>query len=188
MSYIPILFKAPRLTDFTPFNAGITPTQTSYGFNFTETTNSANHNVRGLTQVFDSTSVTTKLILNNTTFITGGSNYLAGPGWTDGTGIVVVDLLPDNSGNTQIEIRKFLDATTYDSSYFSVIINNYGNEIWIRLQNDSGNRNTYISLDGVNFVLIHSVSDTDFITATDWGMFVDAFDADMNVTFQGWNK
>ncbi len=40
-----------------------------------------------------------------------------------------------------------------------------GNGMCFRLQSTTSQRNIYVSTDGINFVLVHTVSDIDFLTA-----------------------
>jgi hypothetical protein len=40
-----------------------------------------------------------------------------------------------------------------------------GNGLYFRLQDQNSQRNVYISTDGINFALVHTVSDSDFLNA-----------------------
>jgi len=75
-----------------------------------------------------------------------------------------------------ITIDKFTNPTTYSgASYITVIrgCGQIGNCIWFKIQDNGVNRISSLSFDGVNFIQIHSVVRTDFLTADRVGFYLD---------------
>lgn len=65
-----------------------------------------------------------------------------------------------------LNIRKFTNPTTFSADYLNFDSNGHDNHIiWLRIADDGVNRITSISADGYNFIVLHSVTRTDFLTA-----------------------
>jgi hypothetical protein len=74
-----------------------------------------------------------------------------------------------------ITIDKFTNETTYSGAGY---VSNLGLDAnapmrWIRLKDDNTNRTVSLSADGVNWIVIHSVGRTDYLTADQAGFFAD---------------
>jgi hypothetical protein len=72
-------------------------------------------------------------------------------------------------------VNKWTNETTYSGEYITVTKYNTG-LIWHRYVDDGTNRKFYISQDGRNFILIHSVGRTDFATCDEIGWYSNAYD------------
>lgn len=84
------------------------------------------------------------------------------------------------ASNWKIESYKFTNATTYaGSTYFSYNYMPYGGLIWLRIGDDGADRKTWVSQDGQNWVLVHSVTRTDHLTADEIGIAVDCNNASL---------
>lgn len=79
----------------------------------------------------------------------------------------------------KLQALKYTDTGTYNSLYQEVAYQPVGDAIWLRAADDGTNRTVSISSDGVNWVQFHQVSRTDFLTADQIGLVVNA----QNATF-----
>lgn len=65
-----------------------------------------------------------------------------------------------------LNIRKYTNPTTFSADYLNFDSNGHSNHVmWIKLADDGVNRIISISADGYNFIQLHSVGRTDFLTA-----------------------
>jgi len=95
-------------------------------------------------------------------------------------GKIVYHAIGYGGSNWKIEGFKFTNATTYSgATYYSYEFMPMGGMIWCRIADDGANRITSISSDGQNFVDIHSVTRTDYLTADEIGIAVDCNNASL---------
>lgn len=81
------------------------------------------------------------------------------------------------SGTFSIYGFKFNDATTYSGGfYFDYRLVPHG-LYWLRIGDDGSNRTIAISADGNDWLTVHTVGRTDFLTADEIGLVVDANNA-----------
>ncbi|HYE72638.1 MAG TPA: hypothetical protein VEF04_04870 [Blastocatellia bacterium] len=98
-----------------------------------------------------------------------GSNYVrCGLLWRESSTGKVVSHDITYGGGWQWGVTKWTDATTYSADY-RLIPAMVSHIIWLRINDDGSNRKCSVSFDGRNFVEIHSVGRTDFITANEVG-------------------
>ena len=66
---------------------------------------------------------------------------------------------------------KMTDASTYNSAYAGALVwyMHHPSYVWFRAADDGVNREVSVSVDGINWVLIHQVGRTDFLTADQVG-------------------
>ncbi len=86
--------------------------------------------------------------------------------------LAIFDVLAADAGLTTLLIRstKFTNATTFSADYTSQHV---PREIrWLRIADDNTNRVCSISYDGVDWIQIHSIGRTDFLTANQVGFVV----------------
>lgn len=73
-------------------------------------------------------------------------------------------------------LRKWNSPTSFNSEYFNHSSSgwcwNHGALIWLRIADDGTNRIASISADGQNFIAVHTVGRTDFLTADEVGIFL----------------
>ena len=76
---------------------------------------------------------------------------------------------------TGVSVAKFNSPTSWNATYISVASkpSAFG-VLYLRIQDDNTNRICSFSFDGVNFIQVHSVSRTDYITPDKIGIGVDA--------------
>lgn len=83
-----------------------------------------------------------------------------------------------------IHTTKFTDASNFSADYNGPLRWPIGHFLFLQISDDGTNRISRVSNDGVNFVQVHSVGRTDFLTANEVGFFVDtngSFAANMTV-------
>lgn len=87
-----------------------------------------------------------------------------------------------HAGAYKIESYKFNSPTSYaGATYFSYNYVPSGGIYWLRIGDDGANRTTAVSADGQNWLTIHSVGRTDFLTADEIGICVDANNANFGI-------
>jgi hypothetical protein len=70
---------------------------------------------------------------------------------------------------------KWTNPSTYVGHYATVPSGTVrGPLIWLRIQDDGTQRNCFVGADGRNWILLHAVARTDFLTADMVGIYVDA--------------
>jgi hypothetical protein len=72
-----------------------------------------------------------------------------------------------------IQVSKWNSPTSFNANYtastdFPVLP---PDRLWLRLQDNGTNRISFFSMDGINWIQLHSVGRTDFITADQVGFF-----------------
>ncbi len=70
-----------------------------------------------------------------------------------------------------LAVYKYNSETSYNGSYVALGLSQGQQPIWLRITDNGTNRICSWSLDGQNFIQIHSVGRTDFLTATEVGFF-----------------
>lgn len=91
--------------------------------------------------------------------------------------IIAMGLLNEiaSSGPAMLYLRKYTDASTFSATYTNIKLGNlFGPGLWFRLQDDNTNRKVLISADGLNWMEVHSVGRTDFMTADEVGFYCNA--------------
>ena len=81
-----------------------------------------------------------------------------------------------NVGHIQIALSKWTSASVFSANYFDS--NFFGSLVggpclWARFADDGASRAVYISNDGINWMLLHAVARTDFLTADEVGFFAE---------------
>src|SRR5262245_3319622 len=112
--------------------------------------------------------------------------------WRSSSGgqIHYVRLVGQTGTSVQLFGDKFTSAVAYGSGYFSYWC---GDLNWFRLKDDGTNRITQISADGQDWVTVHSVARTDFLTPDQVGFAIDTMNnatpnLDMSVTVFSWKE
>jgi hypothetical protein len=76
-----------------------------------------------------------------------------------------------SSGNFGVNYSKWTNVTTFSADYFASGNNSLGgHQVFYRIQDDNTNRIASMSMDGVNYIQLHSVSRTDFLTPDQIGI------------------
>jgi hypothetical protein len=77
------------------------------------------------------------------------------------------------TNNTVLVIAKFSSPTALSANYTAVALSNFivNGVFFIQIEDDNTNRIVSLSPDGYNWMPVHSVSNTDFITADQVGFF-----------------
>ena len=78
------------------------------------------------------------------------------------------------SNSLWLHLYKWTNPTTASALYFG--LGSFGSgpqwPTWLRLEDDGVNRKAYVSNDGTNWLLVHTVGRTDFLTADEVGFAV----------------
>lgn len=91
--------------------------------------------------------------------------------------IVTNELYLQNSSFTVVRQSKYTNSTTKSADYQTVLCS--AAVSWFRIKDDGANRISYVSVDGQNWVQMHSVTRTDFFTAQadQYGFHVNTFNS-----------
>lgn len=93
-------------------------------------------------------------------------------------------------GGFYIRVAKYTNATTYSTDY--ILHGGTGllamDRFYLRIADNGTNRICSLSQDGENFVEIHSVSRTDYLTADEVGFFVDPISVAVSMTITSWRE
>lgn len=105
---------------------------------------------------------------------------IAGVLWRDNSGNLVVFGIRNDSSGLNFDLNKFTSPTAFSASYIGAtgaysLFSGGCPLIFVRLEDNSTNRIVSASRDGQNWIAVHSVSRTDFMTATEVGFGVSAF-------------
>lgn len=93
-------------------------------------------------------------------------------------------------GGFVIYISKWTNATTFSANYAGPFRWHNPGIIYFRIQDDNTNRISEVSGDGQNWITLHSVGRTDFLTADEVGFGVESFNATgpANMTLLHWKQ
>jgi hypothetical protein len=97
-------------------------------------------------------------------------------------------------GTAVMRLGKYVSPTSFNADYnppgsTSVAVAAW--PLWLSIEDNGTNRNAYYSIDGRNWVLVHSIGRTDFLVADGVGFYVNAHAAaapalDVNLTILSW--
>lgn len=82
---------------------------------------------------------------------------------------------------------KYTDPSTYSSGYTTGICPVLG-LTWLRIADDGANRICSLSPDGQNWITVHSVGRTDFLTANEVGFCIDPYAGPASLTVFSWKE
>jgi hypothetical protein len=92
----------------------------------------------------------------------------------DGTKFATFGWQWDYTANRErLLIRRYTNATTTSTTYVDATGPAASRLCWMRIADDNSNRICSWSLDGENFVTLHTVTRTDHLTASEFGLYVD---------------
>lgn len=74
----------------------------------------------------------------------------------------------------KIQVTKWDSPTAWNADYVGQVAWPKNGPLWLRIADDGANRISSISADGQNFLTIHSVGRTDFLTADQVGFFANS--------------
>lgn len=101
-----------------------------------------------------------------------------------GTGELANFAIASNSSvsttSMSLFVGKYNSPTSFSATYTNVDWKNYG-VLWLRIADDGANRICSVSNDGQNFLQIHTVGRTDFLTADQIGFYMQV----VNTTYTG---
>lgn len=159
----------PAVSGFAWVNQGAATGADSKGAIVMTAPASASDNLRILKKTAPATPYTITVAMLPTL---AGANYCkAGLCWRESSSGKVIDFGVGYSTVFQLSATKWTNATTYSADYASLGMLPLG-VIFLRISDDGTNRKCSFSTDGQNFVQVHSVGRTDFMTADEIGLLL----------------
>ncbi len=113
------------------------------------------------------------LIAKLVPFTTGANYQTAGLCFYDSSSHKMADIRSAPQAGGFI-IGKWTDYTAYSADYKAFSAYPMSNWTWFKLQDDNTNRKISASMDGTNWILLHTIGRTDFLTANAAAFFVNA--------------
>jgi hypothetical protein len=93
--------------------------------------------------------------------------------WNTSTGSGVSFAVNMNSATSTFNVVQWRNAQNNSNTYASPTVV-WGGPLWMQIRDDGTNRICRWSINGWNWVQVHSISRTDFVTATQYGIFADS--------------
>jgi hypothetical protein len=188
----------PPTSGWSWLNQGSATIDDSKGFHYVEApSNSGANGVRARLRSAPTPPYTITALLSCQFDISSVGYLLAGLCWTNGTNastslIHAAQFEPNATVNPTIfKSFKYDNASTGNSNYIGTTYApgvSGGVPFWLRIADDNTNRIISVSADGFNWIAIHSVSRTNFLTATHVGFFNNPFSAKSGVTLLSWKE
>lgn len=128
---------------------------------------------------------------NSGTVVQNSSIGIVGRQSSDGK-LVTFSLTIIVTTNTNVAVQKWTNATTFSAGYITSIIERFspgfGFPIYMKMADDGTNRICSISSDGINFLTVHTIGRTDFLTVDQIGFYSQSGNATNNCinTLQMW--
>ncbi len=92
------------------------------------------------------------------------------------------NVLSNTTSGVHLTINKFNSTTSFNSNYVDLVAATVGDGIWLRIVDDTTNRISSFSFDGKNFVQLHSVGRTDFLTPDTYGVGINPLNGSAALT------
>ena len=159
----------PMLADFSWTNQGSSSVSDAHGGLYLTAAAGASPNLRVLhkAQPAKPYTITARFSLLSRTV----GAQAGGLCWRDsaGGGLVTAHI----TNNLTLVFARYSSPTVLSANYQSVALSNYivNGLFFLRLEDDNTSRIVSISVDGYNWMVVHSVGNTDFITANQVGFF-----------------
>ncbi len=120
-------------------------------------------------------------------------NQAAGFCWRQNDGKVVtasVGYVSTLGNGVTIASNYWSSATAWAGNYYQQPILGSGGVYWLRCADNNTNRIVSWSVDGQNWIILHTISRTDYITATEAGIFVQSGSATypISMTLLSWKQ
>lgn len=160
----------PVLADFTAVNQGSATISDARGTLEVVAPTSSGDNLRIWKKTAPATPYTITAALLPT--MPGVNFFVAGIGWRQSSDGKIISHALSYSSTWGIRTEKWNSPTSYNAAYVTFPLGFNGPLLWLRIRDDGTNRLTYISNDGQNWIQIHSVGRTDFLTADEVGFFL----------------
>jgi hypothetical protein len=119
------------------------------------------------------------VVLGYVATMVSANYYITGFVWrqsSDGK-IIAAGLSRDNE--TKMRVVKYNSVSSISGEYVSYDVVPATSMIWLKIEDDNTNRKVSFSFDGKNWLQIHSVGRTDFLTADEIGFCVNVNNASL---------
>lgn len=190
-------FTKPVSGDFAWINQGsASVVTTNGGIYLSGPSNSASYNWRIRKKAAPAAPYTiTAAFLLNTEFLTSVSQGLGAILWRQSSDSKLVTISLSTSPSTGaatsplIELAKWNNENSFSAYYDSAAVGfNPCPLLFVRIADDNTNRKVSISVDGQNFIQIHSVGRTDFLTADEVGFAISPYAQESGMTLLHWKE
>ncbi|MGE0133032.1 MAG: hypothetical protein AB7U82_33565 [Blastocatellales bacterium] len=157
----------PAVASLTWFNQGSATATDSNGGAVLTVPAAAGSNLRGLTKAAPSTPYTITIAVQILTLSPSG--LVGGFVWRESSSGKLITVAAIQS--PLVAVSTWNSPTSFGSSYAAPSLYSYPGYglLWLRASDDGTNRKCSISLDGLNYIQIHSISRTNFLTADEVG-------------------
>jgi hypothetical protein len=178
-------FTAPVDGDYAWINQGSASVSTTYGGIYLYTTA-----VSGSVRIRKKSKTGSySCIMGFCPNLIGGSAPRCGFVWRQSSDGKLVTFFVENntvvSGVSIVSVYKWTSPTVFSATYVQVAHRWVGPIAWLKIQDNGTSRICSLSSDGQNWLAIHTVGRTDFMTADEIGFGIDAgqatYEAGMNV-------
>ncbi len=109
--------------------------------------------------------------------VLGANFHTVGLGFRESSSGKVAAIALQFNSAFGVGVHKWTNATTFSASYLANIPVHTGNLIWFQISDNGTNRISRWSMDGQNWLDMHSVGRTDFLTANEVCFFGDSLNA-----------
>ena len=173
---------APVYGDFAWINQGTATATTTQGGIVLYTPAVAGDQLRILKKAAPATpyTITAAVLLH----LTNANYNTAGICWRQSSDGKAVVFCSDTTSSFALTINKYTNETTYSAAYVSTHPPRFAMSpiLYLRITDNGTNRIISFSWDGINFLTLHTVGRTDFLTADEVGFFVNS----SNATYPVW--
>jgi hypothetical protein len=181
------MVRAPTSGSWSWVNQGTaTATDSASGLYLADATSHAGNSLA----IFKRAMPTNKIVIAHLSMVfapagspTAGVIWRQSGGGTPGR-IVAIGMYVTNTASLAVA-QKLTSPTAWNSNYFQYGGFNSTNW-WVKFVVNANNRETYFGPDGRNWVLVHSIGNTDFCTADEVGIYVDASGAAGGMLVDSW--
>jgi hypothetical protein len=175
----PVFPMTPPISgDFAWRNQGGASLVTTSGGIFLKAPTNGSHSFRIREKAAPSTPYTiTALIIP---FTLNVDYQLVGIGWNDGTKLAVFGVFSSASSGNLLQSSKYATVTGASAGDYAFLLLPQGGPIWLRITDNGTNRICSYSFDGENFIQVHSVSRTDYLTPTNIMFYAN----DLNTSYE----
>jgi len=161
-------FTRPVLADFTWVNQGTATAVEDAGGIYLHVSAETYYNHRILKKNTPSTPYIITAIININAIVV--DYFTAGLIWRENSSGKLITIGLYSISGQKFYIRKWNNPTTWAGDYLNLVDYSSG-LIHLQLEDDGSNRIIRISRDGMNFITVHSVGRTDFLTADEVGIY-----------------
>ena len=107
-------------------------------------------------------------------FVTGQNIQSVGMGFYSSSSGKFASVRFTDNGDGGLQVDKWSSTSSYSAAYLAFSTSQQIKWTWVRLKDDGTNRITSVSADGNNWIVLHTVGRTDFMTPNAFCIWADA--------------